>query len=312
MEDQANETTQVSEESSEANAASKEAQAGKASKSNPPATGSTDSKESEASDSEEFEVVRSANREWKLPKDAANTFKHLEKSYRNATKELAAIKKKAILEEDPDKIIEQALSKKGVKLSQYAEEVLQRHLEELEKTPEQLELEQYRQDKANREKKEAEAKQAAEKEEAAKLNAYVRKELDTEIAKAMQASDLVPSASTAKHMAAVIVDSMQMYQKGKIDRILTATEAADIVKEEQNSTWRYNVQKLSPEKVFEILGEAKFNELKQWELTRLQEKASKAGLVKKPFGNSHRESSQSAGKTKRYLSEQEYRQLYED
>lgn len=318
MDIEGNETPEATQEiPEEQTEASKEASDGKQDKSQVGSSAGSresNSKESKpaSSDDEEFETVRSANREWKLPKDAANTFKHLEKSYRNATKELASIKKKAILEEDPDKIIEQALSKKGLTRAQWAEQALQKHLEDLEKDPRDKELEDLRREKEEREKNAVHQRKLEEQKKKEELTQFVRKEIDTEVAKAMQEADIVPSAYAAKQMSAVMYESMQLVKAGKIPRILTAREAADIVKEEQNSTWIHNVQKLKPEQVFEILGETKFNELKQWELTRLQEKASKAGLVKKSFGSSSKEPSQSAGKSNRYLSEKEYRQLYED
>lgn len=261
---------------------------------------------------EEFEVVRSANREWKLPKDAATTFKHLEKAYRNATKELSAVKKKAIIEDDPDKIIEKALEKKGLKLSDYAEQVLLRQLQDMEKSPQEKELEKYRSELEHYKKKEQELATTKEKAQEAELSNYVKQEIDKEVVDAMKASDIPPSAFAAKQIAAYIYDSIQLVKSGKIGRVLTAQEAADIVKEEHSSSWKSSVQKLGPEKLFEILGESKFNELKKWELARLQENASKAGLIRSTFGSSSKEPSLSERLPKRPLTEKEYRKLMDE
>lgn len=267
----------------------------------------------EPKEDDEFEVVKSANREWKLPKEAAKTFKHLNKGYTQATQQAAELRKVLEqLEQDPDSVMEKVLSKKGMDLDTWAEKRLMQRLEHLNKSPEQIELEKYKKELGTyKQREEQEAKQRAEAEQK-ELEQYVTKQLDTEIAKAWKDSKLPADPIYIKHIGALILDSMKLANAGKIERVLTAKEAADIVKGKQRQTWKAALPTLDVMELLELIGPEKFTEMKQKELARLTNPASMAGFGQQKKGSPSSDNTQSVPTQKRTLTEKEYRALYED
>lgn len=267
----------------------------------------------EPKEDDEYEVVKSANREWRLPKEAAKTFKHLNKGYTQATQQAAELRKVLDqLESDPDSVMEKVFSKKGMDLDTWAEKRLMQRLEHLNKSPEQIELEQYKKELGTyKQKEEQAAKQRAET-ESRELEQYVTKQLDSEIAKAWQESKLPADPIYIKHIGALILDSMKLANAGKIERVLTAKEAADIVKGKQRQTWKASLPTLDVTELLELIGPEKFTEMKQRELARLTNPASMAGFGQQKKGSLSQDNTQSVPTQKRSLTEKEYRALYED
>lgn len=262
-------------------------------------------------DQEEYEVVKSANREWKLPKEAAKQLKLLQKNYTQANQERAQYRRTLDqLENDPDSVFESVLSKKGTDLDSWAEKRLMQKLEQLNKTPEQIELENYKKELAQyKQKEEMTLKQQKEAEDR-QISEYVEKQLGEEIGKAWKESGLPADIVYIKQISALIYDSVKLAQSGKIERVLTAKEAADIVKTKTRATWKKTLPTLDDSELLELIGTEKFNALKKAEISRLTDPASKAGLGQKT-GNSPKESTQGVTNIKRPLTEKEYRALYE-
>ena len=271
----------------------------------------TGTKEAKANEDDEFEVVKSANREWRLPKDAAKDFKSLRRGYTQATQQAAELRKMIEeLESDPESAVQKILSKKGLDADDWAEKRLMRKLEQLNKSPEQVKMEEYEREIETYRKRDADQVRQKQEAEDRAMEAYVAKQLDEEISKAWKESKLPADPVYVKHISALIIDSMKLAQAGKIERILTAKEAADIVVKKQRSTWKTTLPTLEVDELLELIGPEKFNALKQAELARLTKSASNAGFGQRQ-GNS-KESTQNAMSSKRSLTEKEFRALYEN
>jgi hypothetical protein len=265
---------------------------------------------SENETEEDFEIVRAANKEYRLPKEAAHEFKSIRKAYTQSAQKAAELRSLVEqFEQDPDSAFEKALSKKGLDADTWAERRLMQKLEQLNKTPEQIRYEQLEKENLTYKQRDEKIAQQKQEAEAKALEAYVMKQLDEEISKAWKESKLPAEPYYLKQIGALIVDSMKLAQTGKVDRILTAKEAADIIVNKQRATWKNTLPTLSEDDLLELIGTEKFNALKKAELARLTKSATDAG-----FGQQRQASSKEAFngfQSKRPLTEKEWKALSE-
>jgi hypothetical protein len=167
-----------------------------------------------------------------------------------------------LLQKDPN----QALEKLGFDVDQLAEARIQQRIEEMKKTPEQLELERLRREHESiLQERERERQELHQKEMMRMQNDYAV-QVESEI---MQAIDdpqfgLPKSPYFIKRIADVLIYDIK--RNGK--QTISASKAAEIVRDEVKSEWQ-EVYQLTPDEVFEqMVGKDRLNKYRRSKIKR--------------------------------------------
>jgi|GEM_PF-1687419 len=222
--------------------------------------------------------VKVGSRVLKLSAEDAALVKGMEKSMQAKAREAAQARKEFEAERRFRESLKQnpweSLEKEGLdkdSLDRLAEERLQKKIELMEMSPEQrriMELEaKVAADEATREEQRSLAvARARQIEETRALQSY-----DQQIGEAFKASGLPVSDPYAVGLiAAKMQQSIRAAKAGKIERPLTAVEAAEKIK----GVYRTSVQKflgsLDPQGIHELLGETSLKALREFDVSKLR------------------------------------------
>jgi hypothetical protein len=223
---------------------------------------------------DEDEEVTLGSVKGKVPKALAQAMKNYERGFMEKSREAAQLRRER---EEEQKLLasdkKAFLKKFGIDPEEFAEMTLAEKLELAAMSPEEIELRQYRAEKAAREQAEKEAQEVAAKEAAAKEESEAEQTLSQEIADAWKESGLPKDLFFVKQMAALMRDSAAAHAKGRYPKVLTAKEAASIVKGRFEESLRGVIGKMDPEGIHRFLGEERFSQLREWDVKRATSKA---------------------------------------
>jgi hypothetical protein len=211
----------------------------------------------------------------RVPKSAAQTIKHLERAFHAKSQEAAQLKKAQDEAENLSRSDRKGFLKRyGIDPVEFAEMTLAEQLEHMSMSPEQKKLMETEAKLAEYTKKEKEEADRVAKEAADKEEAKAQDSLGQEIADAWKESGLPNDLFYVKQIAALMRDSASAYRAGTYPKVLTAKDAASIVKQRFENFNTGNLRKLDAEKLYNLLGPEKFAELRKWDLDRVTNKAA--------------------------------------
>lgn len=216
-------------------------------------------------ESEEMLEIALGNVKGKVPKAMAQAIKEFERGSREKFQKSAQTEKQLqnlvqSLKANPKAV----LSQLGIDPHEFAEMTLAEKLAELQKSPEQRELDELRSFKKQQEEAiEAQRKQM-EAQEFSKREQTAMQSLDSEIAKAFAESGL-PKRPTFIRMIAG--DMRAAALRGED---LTARDAASKIKQDLQSDFRGLLENLEPDAALrEYLGEETFKKLREYDVKRI-------------------------------------------
>lgn len=269
----------------------------------------------QAKEDDGTEEIKIGSIKAKVPKELAQAVKNLERGFHMKAQELAKEKQKeaqrAQLKEQVKAnpaLVKRILTEEfGVDPEEFSEMTLREKLEMLEMTPEQRKLRELEEKNKTYEEKEREREEKAKKDREDREVGQIRQALDKAITDAWKDSGLPPEPFYVKMIAATVKDSIHYVRQGKLEKPLTPKQAATIVKRNWENSNRNVIHGLDPKGIYDLLGEEKFNQLREWDLKRVTSKA--------PGSQSHRPGSAPASsETKKKtgpVDDREYRRYWE-
>lgn len=168
-----------------------------------------------------------------------------------------------LLQKDPAS----ALEKMGFNVDELAEQRIQQRIEEMKKSPEQLELEKLRREhEAILSERERERQQSHEQ-KLKQMQSEFAVQVETEIMQALDNPDfgLPKSPYFVKRIADVLIYDINKNKK----QTISAAKAAEIVRDEVKSEWQ-EVYQLSPDEVFEqMVGKDRLNKYRRSKIKKV-------------------------------------------
>lgn len=304
------------------NATPNTSQTGKATAQVPPGAGKAateGTKEAQAQTApEEFEEVKIGSASAKVPKEFAKTLKALEKGFHTKAQEAASYKQImgnaspqqiAEIAKDNDKFAEFILKTRGIDVDQYSQARLARRLQQEMMSPEQRELEELRQYKAEQAKTE-ETRKAQEKQDAdTRAEATERTKLSQGLMSALQKSSLPAEGMTPAELSYAAA-KVTAYMARSIEQGMgwTWEQCVAKVEQEQEHSTKHWVSKLDPETLEAKLGREALDKWREYDVKRVTgQKAPSASSRKSPADSA---ASSNTPSGKKMLSEAEYREWF--
>lgn len=176
----------------------------------------------------------------------------------------------------------------GIDLKKFAQDILNEEIEEMQKTPEQKELEQLRKELSDKDKKlkvEEEGKRAA---EMARLEEQAFKQFDDDITQALEKSSLPKSPYVVKRLADTMIEAVNLGFKD-----VTVFDILPIV-EQQVSGELQKMFEMMPEDVMEqLIGKNNLGRLRKKRLSTMKKPVETSGQVKETAKESKKEAKDS-------------------
>jgi len=164
----------------------------------------------------------------------------------------------------------------GVDLKKFAEEIMNEHIQELEKSPEQREREKLTKELEELKRQREEEKKSTEAKEFSRMQAEHERQLETDISTALDVSGLPKTARTVRAMA----DYMMIALENGIE--LSAQEIAPIVKNTTLSEFKEVVGSLGDDQLEDFLGKEVIARLRKKNVAKA--KAVETARAVKPTG----------------------------
>lgn len=200
----------------------------------------------------------------KVPKSMANAIKEMERSSREKFKESSEVKKQMkqafeSIKSNP----REALKQLGIDPYEFAEMTLQEKMEELQKSPEQREIEELRKYKNSQEELSKKQQEEMQKLEMTRQEQMMVQSLDQEISKAFASSGLPKRPMFVKMIAS------EMRGSALRGEGLTAQEACEKIKADIKGDYQGMSDELTVEALVEFLGEKNLKKLREYEVRRV-------------------------------------------
>jgi hypothetical protein len=167
-----------------------------------------------------------------------------------------------LLQKDPAAFLEKA----GFNVDELAEKRIQQRIEEMKKSPEQLELERLRREHESILSERERERQEHQQRELQRMQNEFAVQVETEIMQALDNPDfgLPKSPYFIKRIADVLIYDINKNKK----QTISAAKAAEIVRDEVKAEWQ-EVYSLTPDEVFEqIIGKDRLNKYRRSKIKR--------------------------------------------
>lgn len=167
-----------------------------------------------------------------------------------------------LLQKDPTTFLQKA----GLDVDQLVEQHIAQKLEEMKKTPEQLEMERLRKEHEGLLAERERERQQAHEREIKRMQSEFAVQIESEIIQALDNPEfgLPKSPYFVKRIADVLIYDIKKNKK----QTISAAKAAEIVRDEVKSEWQ-EVYQLSPDEVFEqMVGKERLNKYRRSKVKR--------------------------------------------
>lgn len=216
------------------------------------------------------------------PSNDEEVLKYLQKAEASDSKfkEAAEVRNAAIqfieeLKKNPRKVLSDPNI--GVDLKKFAEEIMNEAIQDMEKSPEQRELERAKKELEDIKKQREDEKKSADQREFERLQAEHERQLETDISAALDVGGLPKTARTVKAMAEMMMIALQ----SGID--LNAKDIVPIVKNNTLSEFKEVVNSLSDDQLEDFLGKEVIGRLRKRNVAKV--KAVETANTIKSTGN---------------------------
>ncbi len=243
---------------------------------------STEDVEDDGSDLEvDKPVTKAEKKAWKLKvgdkdieiTDEAEMIKRAQMGYSAEQKwqEASKMRKQVegfigLLQKDPSA----ALEKLGFNVDELAEKRIQQRIEEMKKSPEQLELERLRRDHESILSEREQERQTAHQREMERMQNDFAVQIENDITSALESPDfgLPKSPYFIKRIADVLIYDIQKNKK----QTISAKQAAEVVRDEVKSELQ-QIYSLTPDEVFEqLVGKDRLNKYRRSKIKKPSQK----------------------------------------
>lgn len=205
--------------------------------------------------------------------------KHLQKSRASDKRfqEAAEVRKAAMqfieeLKKNPRKVLSDPNI--NVDLKKFAEEIINEHIQELEKSPEQREREQLTQELERLKNEAKDREENLKKSEFERLQAQQERELTTQIESALDVGGIPKHPRTVKAMAEMMIIALQ----NDID--LTPQDIAPIIKNNTMTEFKEIIQALSDDQLEDFLGKEILGRLTKKRVAKAKSAVQSANTIK--------------------------------
>lgn len=232
-------------------------------------TKNTQAKDHEVDD--EFEEIKIGSVTGKVPKQVAKAVKDLERGVQKKFQEFSQREKTIVAQvinefkRNPRGFFQHT----GLDPEEFAEATLAEKIEMLQMSPEQKRMKELEHENRKFKEDHETTKKQKEEEQRSKEETEQVKVLDSEITEAWKESQLPHDLFYVKQIAAIMRDSDYLAGQGKLERPLTAKQAASIVKQRFENSIPQIMTQMDPQGILKLIGEENFSRLRKWDLDRV-------------------------------------------
>lgn len=162
----------------------------------------------------------------------------------------------------------------GIDLKKLAEEIMSEQLQDLEKTPEQRELEKHKKELESLKKQREDEKKDWEQKEFTRLQQEHERQLETDISAALDVGGLPKTARTVKAMAEYMMIALESGSD------LSAKDIVPIVKNATLSEFKEVINSLSDDQLEDFMGKEIIGRLRKRNLAKAKQVVETANAVK--------------------------------
>lgn len=183
----------------------------------------------------------------------------------------------------------------GIDLKQFATQILNEEIEEMQKTPEQKELEKLRKELELKTKREQELEEAKRQAEMERLQEQAFKQFDDEITEALSKSSLPKSPYVVKRVADLLIEATNLgFADARVQDVMPIVE-------QQISGEIQKMFETMPEEMMEqIIGKQNLSRMRKNRLAKMKKPVETAQQVKETGKKSTTESKESKEEKKKF------------